>query len=34
LVKESIALKDEIEDELEIKGMHKSHILNCGTEIL
>jgi len=34
LVKESIALKDEIEDELDIKGLHRNHILNSGTEIL
>ena len=34
LVKESIAQIDEGEDELQIKGMHKFHVLNCGTEIL
>jgi len=34
LVKESIALKDEVEDELNIKGLHRNHILNSGTEIL
>jgi cation-transporting ATPase 13A1 len=34
LVKESIAQKDEGDEILEIKGLHKSHILNSGTEIL
>ena len=34
LVKESIAHVDEVEDALEIKGIHKQHILNSGTEIL
>jgi len=34
LVKESIALKNEGEDELAIKGAHKIHVLNSGTEIL
>ena len=34
LVKESIGQKDEIEEVLEIKGLHKQHILNSGTEIL
>ena len=34
LVKESIALKDEVDDELEINGLHKMHILNSGTEVL
>lgn len=34
LVKESIAMKDEGDDELDIKGAHKMHILNSGTEIL
>lgn len=34
LVKESIAQIDEVESELDIKGMHKVHVLNCGTEIL
>lgn len=34
LVKESIGQKDEINEVLEIKGLHKQHILNSGTEIL
>ena len=34
LVKESVAQKDEIDEELDIKGAHKSHILNSGTEIM
>ena len=34
LVKESIGQKDEVEEVLEIKGLHKQHILNSGTEIL
>ena len=34
LVKESIAQLDEIEAQLQIKGIHTSHILNSGTEIL
>lgn len=34
LVKESIASLDEVEDNLMIKGLHKMHVLNCGTEIL
>jgi len=34
LVKESIAQLDDIDDPLEIKGIHKSHILNSGTDIL
>jgi cation-transporting ATPase 13A1 len=34
LVKESIAAEDDDAAELDIKGMHKSHILNSGTEIL
>lgn len=33
-MKESIANQDDEADELDIKGMHKSHILNSGTEIL
>ena len=34
LVKESIAHKDEGEEVLDIKGEHRVHILNGGTEIL
>ena len=34
LVKESIVTRDEIDDELEVNGEHKMHILNSGTEIL
>lgn len=34
LVKESIAKKDEGDEILDIKGLHKQHILNSGTEIL
>jgi len=34
LVKESIASLDESEDLLDLKGMHKNHILNSGTEVL
>jgi cation-transporting ATPase 13A1 len=34
LVKECIAQLDDIEDLLSIKGVHKSHILNSGTDIL
>jgi len=34
LVKESIASQDQLGDQLDIKGMHKQHILNSGTEIL
>jgi len=34
LVKESIAHKDNPEEQLDIKGQHKAHILNGGTEIL
>ena len=34
MVKESISSQDDDAAELEIKGMHKSHILNSGTEIL
>jgi len=34
LVKESVAQLDEIEEVLSIKGVHKSHILNSGTDIL
>jgi cation-transporting ATPase 13A1 len=34
LVKESIASLDEVDELLAIKGVHKAHILNSGTEIL
>jgi cation-transporting ATPase 13A1 len=34
LVKESIVARDDLDSELEIKGCHKQHILNAGTEIL
>ena len=34
LVKESVAQVDEEDAELDIKGIHKSHILNSGTEIM
>lgn len=34
LVKESIAQKDESEEILQLKGLHRAHILNSGTEIL
>ena len=34
LVKESVSTVDDVEHELEIKGIHRSHILNSGTEIL
>lgn len=34
LVKESVAQKDEVDEILDIKGLHKQHILNSGTEIL
>jgi len=34
LVKESIANVDDEDEELDIKGFHKNHILNSGTEIL
>ena len=34
IVKESIVTQDDDEAELDIKGIHKSHILNSGTEIL
>jgi cation-transporting ATPase 13A1 len=34
LVKESVAQVDEEDVELDIKGIHKSHILNSGTEIM
>ena len=34
LVKESIAQKDNPNEMLDIKGQHKVHILNGGTEIL
>jgi hypothetical protein len=34
LVKESIAHLDNIEDSLDIKGQHRVHVLNGGTEIL
>lgn len=34
LVKESIAALDDGDDQLAIKGLHKNHVLNCGTEIL
>lgn len=33
-MKESIALKDEGDEILDLKGLHKSHILNSGTEIM
>ena len=34
LVKDSIANLDNKEEELDINGEHKAHILNSGTEIL
>lgn len=34
LVKESIAQKDEVDDELDMDGPHKAHLLHSGTEIL
>jgi len=34
LVKESIAARDDLDEPLDLKGVHKSHILNSGTEIL
>jgi cation-transporting ATPase 13A1 len=34
LVKESIAHKDDPDEVIEIKGEHRVHILNGGTEIL
>lgn len=34
LVKESIVHKDNTDEVLDIKGLHKVHILNGGTEIL
>lgn len=34
LVKESIANRDNTDEVLDIKGLHKVHILNGGTEIL
>ena len=34
LVKESIMAKDNQEEELDIKGQHRVHVLNGGTEIL
>jgi hypothetical protein len=33
-VKESIAHKDDPDEVIEIKGEHRVHILNGGTEIL
>ena len=33
-MKESIAQKDETDEVLQLKGLHRSHILNSGTEIL
>ena len=34
LVKEGIANLDQVDDELELNGEHKSHILHSGTDIL
>jgi len=34
LVKESIARKDEVDDEFNMKGSHKAHVLYSGTDIL
>ena len=34
LVKEGIAKLDEVEEQLDINGEHKNHILHAGTDIL
>ena len=34
LVKDSVANLDKVEEQLDIDGEHKSHILNSGTEII